>query len=238
MTARQIHGLTVVAALAFATLAHAQPPAPAQTQAAAPFQPSGPPNALQGFAQNRDQPVKIDAGQLEVRDKDKVATFSGNVKVVQGDTTMKSKSLAVFYDGEGNAANTLTAAKPGPTGQQRIRRLEAKGGVKVCQNEQTVTGDDGIFDMQANTVMVVGNVVLTQGQNVLTGARLTVNLTTGEAKIDGGGKTSAKGGVSALLFPAALEEAKKEKAAEQAQKQQGAQAQKQQAAQHKPAPCT
>src|SRR5262245_40873874 len=135
-------GLAAVAAVAFVALAHAQPPAPAA-------QPSGPANALQGFAQNRDQPVKIDAGQLEVRDKDKVATFSGNVKVVQGDTTMRAKVLAVFYDGNGSTANALTSAKPGPGGQQRIRRLEAKGGVKVCQNDQVVTGDVGTFDMQA-----------------------------------------------------------------------------------------
>ena len=35
----------------------------------------GPPNALQGFSQNRDQPVKIQAASLEVREKDKIATF-------------------------------------------------------------------------------------------------------------------------------------------------------------------
>jgi len=50
----------------------------------------GVPNAMQGFSQNRDQPIRIDAAVLEVRDKNKVATFSGNVKVVQGDTIMTS----------------------------------------------------------------------------------------------------------------------------------------------------
>ena len=62
-------------------------------------QPSkGPPNALQGFSQNRDQPVHIEAATLEVRDKDKVATFSGNVHVTQGDTGMRCKSLVVYYE--------------------------------------------------------------------------------------------------------------------------------------------
>jgi lipopolysaccharide export system protein LptA len=194
--------LVAIAAMAHVGFAQAQPPA---------TQPSGPANALQGFAQNRDQPVKIDAAQLEVRDKDKVATFSGNVRVVQGDTMMRSKTLAVFYDGEG-AGKTLTAAKPGPGGQQKIRRLEAKGGVKVCQNDQVATGDTGIFDMQANTVMLVGNVVLTKEPNILRGERLTVNLETGVSKIEGGK-------VQALLFPKSIEDAKNEKANEQAQKQ-------------------
>jgi lipopolysaccharide export system protein LptA len=51
------------------------------------------PNAMQGFSQNRDQPIQIDAASLKMRDKKKEATFSGNVKVVQGDTTMTSKDL-------------------------------------------------------------------------------------------------------------------------------------------------
>src|SRR4051812_34903531 len=58
----------------------------------------GVPNAMQGFSQNRDQPIQIEASSLEMRDKKKEATFAGNVKVVQGDTTMTSKSLVVFYD--------------------------------------------------------------------------------------------------------------------------------------------
>ena len=143
----------------------------------------GPPNALQGFSQNRDQPVHIEAATLEVRDKDKVATFSGNVRVTQGDTGLRCKSLLVFYEqgGEEGAdkSKNLQAAKPGPGGQQSIKRLEAHGGVIVTQKEQTATGDLGIFDMKSNTVTLTGNVMMTQGQNVLRGDRLVVDLTSG-----------------------------------------------------------
>src|SRR6202041_1880802 len=59
---------------------------------------TGVPNAMQGFSQNRDQPIQIESATLEMRDKKKEATFSGNVKVVQGDTTMTSKTLVVFYE--------------------------------------------------------------------------------------------------------------------------------------------
>jgi hypothetical protein len=45
----------------------------------------GPPNALQGFSQNRDEPVKIRAAALELREKDKMATFTSGVsKMDQG----------------------------------------------------------------------------------------------------------------------------------------------------------
>src|SRR3954454_22301521 len=75
-------------------------------------------NALQGFSQNRNQPVQIEAASLEVRDKEKKATFTGNVKVVQGDTTMRCKLLVVFYESQGqpSGAQTMKAAAPGPGG--------------------------------------------------------------------------------------------------------------------------
>jgi lipopolysaccharide export system protein LptA len=153
------------------------------------------PNALQGFQQNRGQPVKIEAARLEVRDKDKVATFSGNVKVVQGDTTMHCKVLVVFYEKKDEAQGgpvgaqpgaPMPAAAPGPAGSSQINRLEAKGNVVVTQKDQTATGDTGLFDMKSNTVTMTGNVLVSQGQNVVRGERLVVDLTTGVSRVDAG----------------------------------------------------
>jgi lipopolysaccharide export system protein LptA len=166
-------------------------------------QPSkGPPNALQGFSQNREQPVHIEAATLEVRDKQKEATFSGDVNVTQGDTNLRCKSLVVFYEGgPGEAGNskTLTAAKPGPGGEQRIKRLEARGGVVVTQKEQTASGQLGIFDMKTNTVTLTGNVVMTQGKNVLRGDRLVVDLTSGVSRVESG--KDGHGRVEGLFQP-------------------------------------
>jgi lipopolysaccharide export system protein LptA len=148
----------------------------------------GVPNALQGFSQNRGQPVQIEAASLEVRDKDKIATFTGNVKVIQGDTTLRCKSLIVFYEQQAKPAGTptMTAATPGPGGSSQISRLEARGGVTVTQKEQTATGDTGLFDMKSNTVTLQGNVVVSQGQNVMRGERLVVDLVTGVSRVDSG----------------------------------------------------
>ncbi len=164
---------------------------------------AGPPNALQGFSKNRDLPVKIDAGSLEVRDKNKIATFSGNVQVVQGDTMMRCKTLQVFYDQENSTGNTMTAAKPGPGGQGKIRRLEAAGNVVVTSKEQTATGDKGIFDMAENTVRLEGNVIVSQGTSTLSGERLTVNLTTGVSHVESG-----KGRVTGTFTPSSMPDPK------------------------------
>ena len=165
--------------------------------------PQGPPNALQGFSQNRDQPVHIEAATLEVRDKQKQATFSGDVRVKQGDTGLRCKSLVVFYEQDGETADqskTLPAATPGPGGEQRIKRLEARGGVIVTQKEQTATGDLGIFDMKSNTVTLTGNpVVMTQGQNVLRGEKLVVDLTSGTSRVES--NKGSQGRVQGLFLP-------------------------------------
>jgi lipopolysaccharide export system protein LptA len=173
----------------------------------------GPPNALQGFSKNRDEPVHIEAATLEVRDKDKVATFSGDVKVVQGDTSMKCKTLVVFYDQEGDkapknaaaknaapkTAKPMQAANPGPGGEQKIRRLEARGSVVVTSKEQTATGQLGIFDMPTNTVTLTGDVVMTQGQNVLRGDKLVVNLSSGVSRVES--SQAGRGRVQGLFVP-------------------------------------
>jgi lipopolysaccharide export system protein LptA len=163
----------------------------------------GPPNALQGFSQNRDQPVHIEAATLEVRDKQKEATFSGDVRVKQGDTGMRCKSLVVFYEqgSEGNAkTKTMQAASPGPGGEQRIKRLEARGGVVVTQKDQTVTGELGIFDMKTNTVTMTGTpVIMTQGPNVLKGDKLVVDLASGVSRVESG--KNGQGRVQGLFQP-------------------------------------
>jgi lipopolysaccharide export system protein LptA len=165
------------------------------------------PNAMQGFTQNRDQPIQIEAASLEMRDKKKEATFSGNVKVVQGDTTMTSKTLVVFYESSGQGAGTppaqpanakgakaapvpapMQAAAPGPGGASSIKRLEARGSVVVTQKDQVVTGETAVFDTKANLITMLGGagarVVLTQCKNVLRGDRLFVDMTTGVSRVE------------------------------------------------------
>jgi lipopolysaccharide export system protein LptA len=164
----------------------------------------GVPNAMQGFSQNRDQPIQIEAASLEMRDKKKEATFAGNVKVVQGDTTMTSKTLVVFYESSSDKAPApqaepvkepvkgakatkgapMQSATPGPGGASSIKRLEARGNVVVTQKDQVVTGETAVFDTKTNLITMLGGVVLTQCQNVLRGDRLMVDMTTGVSRVE------------------------------------------------------
>jgi lipopolysaccharide export system protein LptA len=165
--------------------------------------------------ENKDAPVQIEAATLEVHDKSKTATFSGNVQVVQGDTTMRCRSLVVFYGQEvgigeaGGEAATGTAAKSplgGTKGAQNIRRIEARGGVTVLTKDQSASGDLGIYDLKTKTITLSGNVVVSQGQNVIHGERVVVDTETGNAKVESGGSgagaSAGSGGrVRALIQP-------------------------------------
>jgi lipopolysaccharide export system protein LptA len=204
----------VVMATCTAVFAVAAPKVFAQTHLAQGITASNP--AKPGQFENKDAPVQIEAATLEVHDKSKTATFSGNVQVVQGDTTMRCRSLVVFYGQEvglgeasGGEAATGTAAKStlgGSKGAQNIRRIEARGGVTVLTKDQSASGDLGIYDLKTKTITLSGNVVVSQGQNVIHGERVVVDTETGNARVESGGSgagANAAGGgrVRALIQP-------------------------------------
>jgi lipopolysaccharide export system protein LptA len=176
-------------------------PAAAQPSTNAPA-----PGPFQGMMndQKKDQPVQIEAATLEVRDKNKTATFSGNVQVVQGDTTMKCQKLVVFYGQEMGIAGsdkqaaaapvTTSKSTPGmPQGAQNIQRIEAHGGVTVVTKDQNASGDLGIYDLKTKTITLSGNVVVSQGPNVIHGEKVVVDTVTGYARVESGSSNSGAG---------------------------------------------
>ena len=133
--------------------------------------------AFSGFATNSDQPIQIEADQLEVRDAEKVAVYKGHVRVLQGGTLLEAPEIRIFYSG-------------GATGQKiagsEVTRIEAGTGVMVKSEDRTATGNRIVFDMAKELITLDGNVVVTQGGNVVRGQRLVVNLATKQGRIEGG----------------------------------------------------
>src|SRR5262249_32351134 len=81
----------------------------------------------------------------------------------------------------------------GTRGAQNIRRIEARGGVTVLTKEQSASGDLGIYDLKTKTITLSGNVVVSQGQNVIHGERVVVDTETGNARVESGGGNAAAG---------------------------------------------
>jgi lipopolysaccharide export system protein LptA len=132
---------------------------------------------LTGLNLSGKEPIQIESDKLEVREADNIAIFTGNVTVVQGPTLLKSGKMTVYYLKDGGSA---------ATGSANIDRLEVDGKVYVKSNTQVATGDRGTFDMKSEVMVLSGKeVVLSEGANVLVGCKLTVQMKTGEAKVDG-----------------------------------------------------
>ena len=150
---------------------------------------SGASSQVSGLKLSGDQPIQIESDKLEVRQAESLAVFTGNVTVVQGPTLLKAGKMMVYYVKDPNAAAKGTeAAGAAMTGSANIDHLEVSSKVYIKSNDQVATGDNGTFDMKTQVLVLSGKeVVLSQGPNVLKGCKLTVQMKTGLANVDGCG---------------------------------------------------
>ncbi|WP_294640701.1 LptA/OstA family protein [uncultured Aureimonas sp.] len=164
-------------------------------------------NSFGGLQVKGDQPVAIESNQLDVDDGKSLATFSGDVSVRQGPTSMNAEKLLVFYvrnkDGEAQPA-AQRSNLPGGSGD--ISRLEATGKVTIRSADQVATANKAEFDMATQVALLTGDVVLSQGKNVATGCVLRIQMDTGVARLQSNNCNGASGGggrVRMLLSPGA-----------------------------------
>ncbi len=134
--------------------------------------------AFSGFKSGGKEPIQIEADHLKVYDDKAIAIFTGNVKVVQGGSLLKSGKLKVFYEKSGK--------KNSGAGSQgnSIKRLEVSGTVYVSSDGNKATSDSGSFNMKTEDVVLKGSVVLTQGKSIMTGCLFRANLKTGIATME------------------------------------------------------
>jgi lipopolysaccharide export system protein LptA len=117
-------------------------------------------------------PVEIAADNLEVSQADGAATFSGNVVIGQGEMRLSAGKVRVEYATADNS--------PG-----KIDKLHASGGVTLVSGAEAAEAQEAIYTIADGSVVMTGAVVLTQGQNVISGERLVVNLSDGTGRMEG-----------------------------------------------------
>ena len=150
-----------------------------------------------GFSGNSNEPIDIEADMLEVQDANKIAIFSGNVIAVQGKMTMRSKRLKVQY-----ASQQAGVAGEKKSGGSQITSITADGKVMITSGDnQTATSDRAFFDVIQQTVTISGNVVLSQGENVIEGDHLVIDLKTNRSQFVNRDGTSKRQRVRGLFIP-------------------------------------
>jgi lipopolysaccharide export system protein LptA len=125
-------------------------------------------------------PVAITADQLTGHNKDCEAIYSGNAEALQGTSRLRANVMNFFNKKMPNP-HPGAGADSNPTCGD-LERMEAHGNVYYVTPDRVVKGDDAIYTAENTTIVMTGaEVVATQGKNVVSGTRLTINTTTGEA---------------------------------------------------------
>lgn len=135
---------------------------------------------------NTNAPIDFGADRIELQDRANRAVLSGEVSVKQAEMTLNAARMTVAYTGQVIGGNP------------QVSRLDASGGVVVRRPDQTARGQYAIYDLNRRVITMLGGVTLAQGGSTVNGGRLTINLDTGRAVIDGssvsGGAAPAAGG--------------------------------------------
>lgn len=133
-------------------------------------------------------PLDVSADDLQVFEAEGRAVYSGDVNAVRGGARLRADRVTVFFDdSEGGRF-------------EAVNRLIAEGQVYYVTESEVAHGERGVYDVEADTITLTGDVVLTQGCNVSTGSRLVADLTTGVSRLDGAGGEGGDGRVRSVFF--------------------------------------
>lgn len=141
--------------------------------------------AQTGFSNhNAKDPIQFSADRLEVQNEGSVAKFLGKVEAIQGDMTLLSDEVRVYYqDSKNKPADAAPKTSSGMTGS--VTRIDSRGNVRITSRGDTAEGDWAVYDVGRQLVTMGGRVVLHQGESVVRGSRLELNLNSGQARVVG-----------------------------------------------------
>ncbi|HKR88459.1 MAG TPA: LptA/OstA family protein, partial [Phenylobacterium sp.] len=117
------------------------------------------------LATNSNAPVDITADELETANNACTSIWRGHAEALQDTARLRADVLTADFEIKAGAGGD--GAKAGGCGD--LIRLKADGSVYYVTPTQKVHGDNAVYQAETNTLIVTGDVVATQGQNVLRG---------------------------------------------------------------------
>jgi len=134
-----------------------------------------------------NEPIQIVADQLISYNEDKYAEFIGNVKVTQGNFTITSDKLRIYYQGE-----LLDNNKKGGD-EELLKKIIATGNVIITSEQYNAEAEKAEYDTAAMTVILSGeNAQVISGKNSITGSKITLNRKSSQVKVEGSGTKRIK----------------------------------------------
>lgn len=134
--------------------------------------------AVPAAAQTRhdtNAPIDFGADHIELQDRAKRVLLTGNVRIDQAEMRLNAARMTLAYTGE------IASGSP------EVTRIDAAGGVTIVRPDQSARSQYAVYDLNRRVITMIGGVTLRQGTNNISGGRLTIDLDTGRASIDGSG---------------------------------------------------
>lgn len=144
------------------------------------------------FQASKKEPIFITSDRMEVDRKKNTISYRGNVVAIQADMTMRSEALTAYYDPD----------------MKQLREVVAEGKVHVAQGDRVGTGMKAVFNGKEQTITLTGDPVVREGNNQVSGSRITFFIEQDRAIVEGGSQR-----VKATIFPEELEKREKGTAA-------------------------
>jgi lipopolysaccharide export system protein LptA len=128
-----------------------------------------------------NRPIITEANTLELDNKNKTATFKGNVVAKQ---EQKGKEpLYIYCDKMVIYSSEETEKKPAPSKSkgdekknltQQVDKIVASGQVKIYNDKDRATGETAVFYNADQKIILSGKAEFWQGKNLIKGEEITV----------------------------------------------------------------
>ncbi len=138
--------------------------------------------------------IRITSDRMIMQTGGNAVEFTGNVRAVQDETTVRSKQLKIFY--KSGAVSDQDAGMD----EDAIERIDAAGDVIINFEDTTARADKAVYTAGDGLLKLYGlPACLEKKESVITGRQITMNRNTGEVVVDG----NNQGRVEAVFKPAA-----------------------------------
>ena len=125
--------------------------------------------SLGGISADASAPIEISADSLSVDQDTGKATFSGNVVIGQGALRLSAGEVEVIY----------------AEGSGQIASLKARGGATFVTETEAAEAETADYNLETGSLILIGDVLLTQGSSAISAERMSINLNTGDAELSG-----------------------------------------------------
>lgn len=142
------------------------------------------------------EPYLVGADNWHADGVNHIQYYDGRVEVTQGDKRLRADHVKITHlqgAGGGNSNDS--------SGWGEIATIEATGNVYYVTPNEQMKGESAVYTKADDTMVITGDVVLQQGQNVMTGDRLTTIVSTGTSTFDSQANTENHGRVHAVFYP-------------------------------------